>query len=61
MAGSIPWNEGRDDGDDGGQRQLADLLVATLGRDGAINACRGNAWYGVLQLILDIKDESTRG
>jgi|GEM_PF-1306823 len=58
MAQGIPWDESPND--DGGQRALADLLVATLGRDGAIHACQGNAWYGILQLILDTKDGQTR-
>lgn len=58
MAEGIPWNE--DSARGNGQRELADALVATLGRDGAIHACQGNAWYGVLQLVLDIKDDAKR-
>jgi hypothetical protein len=51
MAEGSPWGADRDDGR--GQRELAELLVATLGRDGAIHACQGNAWYGVLEWILN--------
>ncbi len=33
------------------QQQLAEELVACLGRDGAIHVCKVNGWAGVLELI----------
>jgi hypothetical protein len=32
--------------------RLADSLIETLGLDGAIYACRANAWDGVLDFVL---------
>jgi len=58
MAEGVPWNE--DSGRNEVQRAMADILVTTLGRAGAINACWGNAWYGVLELILDNNDDAQR-
>ena len=34
------------------QADLAVSLVATLGRDGAIKACRENCWQGVLDQLI---------
>jgi hypothetical protein len=40
------------DGTKDEQRRLADSLIETLGLDGAIYACRANAWDGVLDFVL---------
>lgn len=37
------------------QRQLADALVAGLGVDGALEACRDNGWQGVVGVLLDMR------
>ena len=34
------------------QEKFADSLIACLGVDGAIHACRANVWDGVLGLVL---------
>ena len=34
------------------QTRLATRLIDSLGLDGAIAACRANAWDGVLQCVL---------
>ena len=34
------------------QKMLAESLVATLGREGAVHACRENIWDGVLAYVL---------
>ncbi len=37
------------------QRVLAESLVATLGREGAVHACHSNTWDGVLAYVLSDK------
>ena len=37
------------------QSQIASMLVQSLGRDGAIDACQQNNWTGILNTI--VKDE----
>ena len=37
------------------QEKFADTLIACLGVDGAIHACRANVWDGVLGLVLRYK------
>ena len=34
------------------QRSLANSLIASLGMDDAIDACRRNCWDGVLEILL---------
>ena len=34
------------------QRELASALVASLGFDDALEACRSNGWDGVLRVLL---------
>lgn len=34
------------------RRQLAQELVACLGREGAIHVCRCNGWEGILMLLV---------
>jgi hypothetical protein len=34
------------------RQQLAQELVACLGRDGAIHVCKLNGWEGILELLL---------
>ncbi len=34
------------------QRQFATSLVDSLGHDSALQVCRDNAWYGVMDIIL---------
>lgn len=34
------------------QRQFANSLVCSLGREGAIDACYQNTWVGTLNVIL---------
>ena len=34
------------------QEQLAASLVDTLGVEGAVHACRANAWNGVLECVV---------
>lgn len=47
------------------QARLAMSLVDSLGREGAIHACRANGWQGVLDCLLgtdyDAPDESGHG
>ncbi len=40
------------------QRTLAESLVATLGREGAVHVCHANTWDGVLPYVLSDKDAS---
>ncbi len=37
------------------QKVLAESLVATLGREGAVHACHSNTWDGVLAYVLSDK------
>ncbi len=37
------------------QRLLAESLVATLGREGAVHACHSNTWDGVLAYVLSVR------
>ena len=37
---------------DNRQRQFATSLVDSLGHDSALQVCRDNAWYGVMDIIL---------
>ena len=34
------------------QRQFAASLVDSLGHDSALQVCRDNAWYGVMDIII---------
>ncbi len=34
------------------QQQLAQELVACLGRDGAMHVCKVNGWQGILEVIV---------
>ena len=34
------------------QRQFATSLVDSLGHDSALQVCRDNAWYGVMDIII---------
>ena len=40
------------------QKMLAELLVATLGREGAVHVCHANIWGGVLAYVLSDKGAS---
>ena len=40
------------------QEQLALTLLACLGREGALHACRANAWDGVLDYLLPKEQEA---
>ncbi len=42
------------------QARLARSLIDTLGLDGAIYACRSNAWHGVLECVLAYRGGLTR-
>ncbi len=37
---------------DNRQRQFATSLVDSLGHDSALQVCRDNAWYGVMDIII---------
>ena len=41
------------------QARLAMSLVDSLGREGAIHACRANGWDGVLYFLLGLDGEPT--
>lgn len=47
-----PW-------DDGGRSQakLAESLITKLGFKGAVQACRSNAWDGILEFVLLLEDD----
>ena len=51
----MPW-------DDGGvsQTKLAESLVTQLGLKGAVQACRSNAWDGVLEFVLLLEDDQRK-
>ncbi len=43
---------GPDEGNHLYQRKLAAALVASLGFDAALEACRSNGWEGILRALL---------
>ncbi len=49
---SMPWAEAG-----GSQAKLAESLVTKLGFKGAVQACRSNAWDGILELVLLLEDD----
>ncbi len=38
------------------QEKLAESLIASLGFEGAVNACQANAWDGVLEIVRAYRD-----
>ena len=47
--GRPDWSFG---GEESGQQALAQSLVSSLGFAGAVQACQGNAWDGILKYVL---------